>query len=838
VLGMACGAGAPENAGRVCVDGKHLRLGSRPFRIRGATYGTFAARGDGALYPATEQVRADFQAMARAGLNTVRTYTVPPPDIVELGEEQGLRFIVGVPYDDWRMERRPGRAAHRRVLDAGRRAVEVAATALAGRASVIAISVGNEVPADVLRVHGTRSVERVLERLVSEVHAADPAVLATYTNFPTTEYLRVRGQDIVTFNVFLERPEELRAYLRRLMVLAGELPVVITEAGLACGVHGVDAQAASLDWQLKEIDEAGAAGATVFAWTDDWVVAGARVDGWGFGLTDADRRPKPALDTVARWTARPLRGLRDAWPEMTAVVCVRNGAAVIDECLASLAETDYPGLEVIVCDDGSEDETAAIAGRYPFRVLRLPPGGLSRARNAGLSASRGEIVAYIDADARCHRDWPYFLALSLEDRNVAATGGPNLACPEARLVERAVAASPGNPTEVLVSHDRAEHVPGCNMAFRRDELAAIGGFQEEYTVAGDDVDVCWKLLDRDREIAFAPAAQVMHHRRATVRGFFRQQVGYGRAEGLLAKHHRHRFNRLGQARWSGFVYGGVAVLESILRPIVYHGRMGTAAFQPTIRRRSESMVAWMEAHLPLTAAALPVALLGLLSPWWLVVPACVLLLMLGHAGLVARGVRPRRNESRPLTFRALVALLHLTQPFVRAGARALTRSSVAVAPHPVPWRGDREAWLAALERELAAEGADVRSAGPHAEWDIDANVGPFVSGRITTAVVWSWEPHVRLRLRPRLQAAAMTVAALLLALHAPLAGLACVAVLAAAAALEASLLRNLVRRVLHHTTAGADVSAAVVGSSPEGTEDDRTAPPPQRVAAARRGAAG
>src|SRR4029450_2116289 len=114
----------------------------------------------------------------------------------------------------------------------------------------------------------------------------------------------------------------------------------------------------------------------------------------------------------------------------------------------------------------------------------------------------------------------------------------------------------GNPVEVVVGAARAEHVPGCTLAVRRSALNEIGGFDAGYTAAGDDVDVCWRLLDRGGRIAFSSAAQVHHHRRDTLRGYLRQQRGYGRAERMLTGHHRERFNRLGAARWSGFVYGG------------------------------------------------------------------------------------------------------------------------------------------------------------------------------------------------------------------------------------------------------------------------------------------
>src|SRR6185436_7839942 len=141
----------------------------------------------------------------------------------------------------------------------------------------------------------------------------------------------------------------------------------------------------------------------------------------------------------------------------------------------------------------------------------------------------GEIVAYLDGDAHCHPEWPYHLALALEEPGVVAAGGPNLPVLDAGFAERVVAACPGGPMHVLLSDDRAEHIPGCNMAIRRDALSAVGGFDSAFVSAGDDVDVCWKLLDRGGQIAFAPAAQVRHHRRASFAGYLKQQFGYGRS---------------------------------------------------------------------------------------------------------------------------------------------------------------------------------------------------------------------------------------------------------------------------------------------------------------------
>jgi O-antigen biosynthesis protein len=802
--------------GRVVVDGVHLALDGAMYRVRGATYGSFIPRFDGQLYPERAVVKQDFATMAEIGLNTVRTYTLPPIDIIEIAEDHGLRLLVGIQYADWRMEPRPGRTARRRVLDAGQRAVDEALESCSGNPNVLAVAVGNEAPADLVRLHGVGAVTEVLGDLIGRIHDADPDLPVTYVNFPTTEFLPIEGQDIVCFNVFLERPAAMRRYLRHLRVLAGDRPLVISELGLAADLHGADAQAEALDWQLRLVDETGCAGATVFSWTDEWGVDGESVDGWGFGMTDAERSPKPALAVAHRWATSPLREARPEWPSVTVVICAYNEEATLAECLASVARCDYPRLEVIVCDDGSTDRTAEIVSRFPFRLLRLPHRGLSVARNAGLAAASSDIVAYLDADAACHAEWPYHLALSLDDPGVVATGGPNLPFETSPFVERAVAQAPGGPVEVLVSDDRAEHVPGCNMAFQREQLLAIGGFDEAYTAAGDDVDVCWKLLDRGGEIAFTPAAQVRHHRRRTVRGYLGQQRGYGRAERMLSGAHPHRFNRLGQARWSGAIYGGTPLFPRLLRPVVYHGYMGLAPFQSVTRRPAEMASVWVSALLPLSLA-LPVAgvLLAPISAWWLLLVAAPIVAAAGYALGVALWTAPPRREPRRAALRLLIGLLHALQPFARTWGRLRGKPLPPVAPQAGTWSGDRAEWLQGLMRHLSAHHCRVRPAHPHQSWDLAIAAGPFLMARLTTAVLWHWEPAAALTLRPRFLL--LPVAAGLMLATTRSAALALVAALALAVALtsEGFLLRSRLRTALRATTPPAAGSRGGTGAIDE-----------------------
>lgn len=792
----------PVGQARVKVEGLHLVCEGRPFRVRGVSYGSFLSRQDGAPFPSPQVCRRDFEAIAATGLNVVRTYNPPPAELLELASELGLRLLIGLHYDDWRMLPPAGRAGQRRVREAGLRAVQDALQLYAGRPEVLGVAVGNEVPADLVRWYGIRRVEELLAELIEEVYAGDPGLLATYVNYPTTEFLDVRGQDLACFNVFLEKPAEWRGYLRHLQIVAGERPLIITECGLAAALHGEAKQAETLAWQLSAADDAGA-GATVFSWTDEWGVANQPVTGWGFGITREDRSLKPAAAVVQGWARSSLRDQRSTWPALSVVVCAYNEQDRIASCLDSLGRCDYPGLEVIVCDDGSRDATLEIARRYPYRVLALEHGGLGRARNAGLAAATGEIVAYLDGDAQCHPCWPYHLALAFEP-GVVAAGGPNLPVADAGFAERVVAACPGGPMNVLLSDDRAEHIPGCNMAIRRDALSAVGGFDEAFVSAGDDVDVCWKLLDRGGQIAFAPAAQVRHHRRASFSDYLRQQYNYGRSERMVAGRHPHRYNRLGQARWRGFIYGGQRVLPSLLRPVIYHGIAGGAPFQLTRRRTAEVALFWASALLPLLVLPMLAGLLlAVWSLWWLTLPLAVLLLLGAHTALVALATEPPHGELRPRVFRLMVGLLHVAQPLGRAWGRVRGSPLEANEPEREPvWHGEREAWLHDLRRTLAHRGYRVAFGEAGDDWDLRLSKHGLVIGSLTVAVAWKWIPVWRLRIRPRPLTIILFASGLLLASVAPVGGVGLAAASVVGAALEARNARRDLHAAVVETTAG------------------------------------
>jgi glycosyltransferase involved in cell wall biosynthesis len=661
---------------RVRVDGKQFKAGNTRFAFRGVTYGTFSKRPDGAMFPETDYLRKDMAAIAASGFTVVRTYTPPPPDMLEAAGESGLRILVGLDYQDWRyiLGSRPG--DRKAVSKAAWDTTAAFAKSVVGDPAVLGLCIGNEVPADVIRWVGTKPIRSLFSELSALIHDIDPEQLVTYANYPTAEYLHVEDSDFVTFNVFLETRSAFHRYLTKLQHAAVGRPLVLGEMGLHAGSNraGERRQAEVLDWQLEVAMERGVAGACIFSWTDDWAVAGEPVKDWTFGLTRRDRSPRPSLAVAERWNRRGIRDLRKEWPSISVIVCAYNAEATLGECLEHACALDYPRLEIVVVDDGSTDSTADIARRHPeARLVSISRSGLATARNEGLKNTAGEIVAFLDSDAYPSPDWLYYLALGFDKEDVVGVGGPN-ECPvdEGRRAQE-IAAAPGGPIHVLLSDDRAEHIPGCNMAFKRDALEQLGGFDPIYIVAGDDVDFCWRVLDRDLQIGFHPAALVWHHPRPTIGGYLRQQRGYGASEALVQARHPDRFSLVGAARWRGRIYSAAPLRA--WRERIYRGIYGAAPYQSVYRGGGDLLDI---AH----QIGVPVALAGvMLTPAILLVRPLLVLPALGVAFLLGLGASdfsrigvPANAKESPLQFRLVVTLLNMMQPVARAWGRVRNRA--------------------------------------------------------------------------------------------------------------------------------------------------------------------
>jgi GT2 family glycosyltransferase len=746
---LARPAPSPEGP-RLERSGKFLFLGQKKFYIRGVTYGTFAPAGNGETYGNDEVLHRDFGRMSEAGINAIRVYTVPPPRLLDVAACHGLRVMIGIPWEEHvTFLDDPGRA---RSIEAR---VRAAVHEHLGHPAVLAYVVGNEIPASIVRWHGARRVERFLHDLYRAAKEVDPDTLVSYANYPSTEYLRLSFLDFACFNVYLEERRQLADYITRLHHVCSDMPLVIGEIGLDSRRHGTMYQAECIDWQVRTSFADGCAGVVLFSWTDEWHRGGHEVMDWDFGVTDRQRQPKLALSAVARAFAEaPFPALE--WPRISVVVCSFNGAKTARDCFAGLASLEYPSYEVIVVDDGSEDDTAAIASEYGLRVIRTENEGLSNARNVGLSVATGDIVAYIDDDAHPDPHWLMYLAWSFMSTENVGVGGPNLTPLEDGPVAACVANAPGGPIHVLISDREAEHIPGCNMAFRADALRAVGGFDRRFRVAGDDVDLCWRLQERGWTLGFSPAAVVWHHRRSSIRDYWKQQRGYGEAEALLERKWPERYNRGGHSKWSGRLYGN-GHGWGWRRGRIYQGVWGSAAYQ-SVYRPAPGMWWWLPAmpewYLFILFLAGTSALGTLWPPLLATLPLLGLALAFPVAQAVLGAVRARFAGASPasrrdmLRLRSLTAFLHLIQPLARLRGRlgaGLTpwrrRGALRLSP-PIPkrlavwserWQGPTE-WVASLEEALRADGAVVIRGGEHDRWDLEPRYGNLGAARLRAAV--------------------------------------------------------------------------------------------------------
>lgn len=575
------------------VHGRFFHRGDQQVFLRAVTYGPFP--------PGKEpDVDSEFARIAATGFNCVRIYLTPTPEELDLAEKHGLLVMATVPWHwDSLFTENPATIAD------AKRELAVFLQRHGQHPALGALLLANEIRPDLVRFMGPLQVREVIEDLIEHCHALAPALLVAYANFPTTEYLEPRNADFTAFNVYLERQEDFERYVRRLHNIAGDRPLLLTEFGFSTWREkevGLSAQeleerqAEMLSWAHRVAEEEATAGFTVYSWSDLWFNGGREVMDWSFGLTRRDGSEKPALARIREEFSRKEEPPTES-SLFTIAICTRNGGHRLKDNLPHFENIVDPNFELVVVDDGSSDDTRKIVDHFAqqtsldIRVLTQEPSGLSAARNHAAREGRGEFIVYIDDDARPHPLWLKYLRKAFaRTPQAAAAGGPNLPPAPSSRQNAIVTACAGNASHILFTDTTAEHLPGCNFALRRELLLEMGGFDKRYHAAGDDVDVCWRLLDAGYHLAFHPAACVFHDRRPDIKGFFRQQRGYGEAEALLFQKHPQRFGSDG-IRWKGFLYSG-ATLSPDEGAVIYHGPMGEAPYQMLYLR-----------HMPMRALA-------------------------------------------------------------------------------------------------------------------------------------------------------------------------------------------------------------------------------------------
>ncbi len=215
---------------------------------------------------------------------------------------------------------------------------------------------------------------------------------------------------------------------------------------------------------------------------------------------------------------------------VSVVLNIMNEEKSIADTMDSLVIQEQP-LEIVVVDANSKDRTREIVGRYTkeysFVKLYLKPGSRGESTNFGISKAKGEIIAFTGGDDIANPNWIKELRRSIE-AGADIVAGKSIAI----------------GLEAWEELDRVElfhkgfdvSFPSCNMAFRKEILKKVGGF-DTWFITAEDIDLTYRSIDAGYKLTYNPNAIIYHRTKSTLYGFFKQAFwnGVGRKQ-LTLKH--------------------------------------------------------------------------------------------------------------------------------------------------------------------------------------------------------------------------------------------------------------------------------------------------------------
>ncbi len=224
---------------------------------------------------------------------------------------------------------------------------------------------------------------------------------------------------------------------------------------------------------------------------------------------------------------------------VSVVIPAMNEASRISRCLASVLDQDYPRerMEVVVVDNGSTDATASVARQFPVRVVEEARQGVAGARNTGIRAARGEIIAFIDADCVAKPDWLRELLSVSDDKTIGCFVGDILPMQGGGLISDYIHHRRLISQEVLLS-SFPPVAAGANIAYRKSVFEAIGYYDEKFT-EGEDGDLFWRFVKSKKlQYRFQRQAVVFHPHPSSLSVLLRRTWLEGR--GLARFRLKHR----------------------------------------------------------------------------------------------------------------------------------------------------------------------------------------------------------------------------------------------------------------------------------------------------------
>lgn len=211
-------------------------------------------------------------------------------------------------------------------------------------------------------------------------------------------------------------------------------------------------------------------------------------------------------------------------PLVSTLVLNWNGAHLLSDCLSTLAAQQWPAHEIVVVDNGSIDDSAAVAARYPARWLPMGDNlGFTRAYNRAVPEVKGDFVFFVNNDMRFEPDCLSQLARVLAaDETLFAVDPTQRSWDGARVIHGRTRFVGGSYHDVVVPPWAVEYtapaaapveVPwGCagSLLVRRDRFDALGGFDPTFFIDFEDTDLCWRAWRRGWRTVYVPDAVLYH----------------------------------------------------------------------------------------------------------------------------------------------------------------------------------------------------------------------------------------------------------------------------------------------------------------------------------------
>ncbi|WP_427158031.1 glycosyltransferase [Aliinostoc sp. HNIBRCY26] len=233
-------------------------------------------------------------------------------------------------------------------------------------------------------------------------------------------------------------------------------------------------------------------------------------------------------------------------PMVSVVVPIYNGEADLPDLINCLVSQTYPPdkVEYLIVDNNSRDRTLdalkTTALHSPITIRPLSENQIQSsyaARNQGIRAAVGEIIAFTDADCRPQPQWLLSLIKPFVNQNVVIVAGEITALPGTTLLEEHAERQATLSQKHTLAHPFCPYGQTANLAIRRSVFAQSGLFRP-YLTTGGDADICWRILRANLgKLEFAPDAIVQHRHRMTLRELASQWRRYGRSNRYLHELH-------------------------------------------------------------------------------------------------------------------------------------------------------------------------------------------------------------------------------------------------------------------------------------------------------------